>query len=33
MQQGLCSDRVNVGKHLNLEEIEETGNFCAGDVL
>lgn len=31
MEQGLCSD--GVGKHLNLKQIEETGNLYAGDVL
>lgn len=33
MQQGLYSNGVKVGKYPRLEQIDETGNFCAGVIL
>lgn len=31
--QGLYSNRVKVGKYPRLEQIDETGNFCAGVII
>lgn len=33
MQQGLYSNGVTVGKYPRLEQIDETGNCCAGVIL
>lgn len=33
MQQGLCSNGVKVGKYPSLEQMDKTGNFCAGVIL